>query len=106
MDYKKIKTDTNAITRNLNDYDAETGNIYETVNILAKRANQIAVDLKEELNEKIKDFTAHDNSEEGVENKEQIELVRFYEQMPKPALLAIQEFKDNQVYYKMPEDEK
>lgn len=106
MDYKKIKTDTNAITRNLNDYDAETGNIYETVNILAKRANQIAVDLKEELNEKIKDFTAHDNSEEGVENKEQIELVRFYEQMPKPALLAIQEFKDKQVYYKMPEEEK
>ncbi|MBO4582036.1 MAG: DNA-directed RNA polymerase subunit omega [Bacteroidales bacterium] len=106
MDYKKIKTDTNAITRNLNDFDKETGNIYETVNILAKRSNQIAVDIKEELNEKIKDFSAHDTSEDGMENKEQIELVRFYEQMPKPTLLAIQEFKDHQIYYKEPEEEK
>ncbi|MBP5412469.1 MAG: DNA-directed RNA polymerase subunit omega [Bacteroidales bacterium] len=105
MDYKKIKTDTNAITRNLNDFDKETGNIYETINILAKRSNQIAVDLKEELNEKIKDFATHDTSEDGAENKEQIELVRFYEQMPKPTLLAIQEFKDGQIYYKEPEEE-
>lgn len=102
MDYKKIKTDTDAVTRNLSDFDKETGNIYESVVIMAKRSDQISADLKEELIEKIKEFSSHD-SDDSIENREQIELVRYYEQMPKPALLAIQEFKNDGVYYREPD---
>jgi DNA-directed RNA polymerase subunit K/omega len=109
MDYRKIKTSNATITRNLNDFDKETGNIYETLVILSKRANQIAVDMKEELSEKIKDFspiTPNDASDEIVENREQMELAKHYEQFPKPALLATQEFINGQVYYRLPaEDE-
>ncbi|MBO4739417.1 MAG: DNA-directed RNA polymerase subunit omega [Bacteroidales bacterium] len=106
MDYKKIKTTNTTITRDLNDFDVQTGNIYESVVIMSKRADQISNDLKEELDEKVHDFSAHDNSEDGVENKEQIELVRYYEQMPKPTLLAEQEFLDGQVYFRTPEKKK
>ncbi len=102
MDYKKIKTDTDAVTRNLSDFDKDTGNIYESVVIMAKRSDQISADLKEELIEKIKEFSSHD-SDDSIENREQIELVRYYEQMPKPALLAIQEFKNDGVYYREPD---
>lgn len=102
MDYKKIKTDTDAVTRNLSDFDKETGNIYESVVIMAKRSDQISTDLKEELIEKIKEFSSHD-SDDSIENREQIELVRYYEQMPKPSLLAIQEFKNDGVYYREPD---
>ena len=106
MDYKKIKTDTESVTRNLNDFDKDTHNIYESVTIMAKRANQISTELKEELDEKIKDFASHDSSaEECVENKEQIELVRFYEQMPKPTQLAVKEFHDGETYYREPNEE-
>ena len=106
MDYKQIKTDTESVTRNLNDFDKDTHNIYESVTIMAKRANQISTELKEELDEKIKDFASHDSSaEEGVENKEQIELVRFYEQMPKPTQLAVKEFHDGETYYREPNEE-
>lgn len=105
MDYKKTKTDTFAVTRNLNDFDMETENIYESLVILSKRANQIAIDLKEELNEKIQEFNvSNDISDEIFENKEQIELARYYEQLPKPTLLAIQEFLDNDIYYRLPEE--
>ena len=105
MDYKKIKTDTFAVTRNLNDFDKETENIYESLIILSKRANQIAVELKEELNEKIVEFTdTNDLSDEIFENKEQIELARYYEMLPKPTLLSVQEFMDNQIYFRLPED--
>lgn len=105
MDYKKTKTDTVAVTRNLNDFDKETENIYESLVILSKRANQIAIDLKEELNEKIQEFNvSNDISDEIFENKEQIELARYYEQLPKPTLLAVQEFLDNEIYYRLPEE--
>ena len=106
MDYKRVKTDSVAITRNLNDFDKETGNIYESVVILSRRANQIAVDLKEELSEKIKDFSvSQEISDEICENKEQIELARYYEQLSKPSLLATQEFLSKQVYFRLPEDD-
>lgn len=106
MDYKRVRTDNEAITRNLNDFDKETGNIYESVVILSKRANQIAVDMKEELSEKIQEFTGtQEASDEMVENKEQIDLARYYEQIPKPALLATQEFINGQVYFRLPEDD-
>lgn len=108
MDYKRITTDSVAKTRNLNDFDKETENIYETLVILSKRANQIATEMKEELSEKIKDFavTKNDASLDDIcENKEQIELARYYEQLPKPSLLSIQEFLDNHIYHRLPQND-
>jgi len=107
MSYKKIKTGNVIITRNLNDFDKKTENIYETLVIISKRANQIATDIKEELSEKIQDFGGINNdavSDEIFENKEQIEMARYYEQLPKPALLAVQEFLGGQIYYRLPEE--
>ena len=106
MDYKKIKTDTTAVTRNVGDFIKETNNIYETVSILSKRSNQISQEMKEELNQKIAEFsTTSDNLEEVFENREQIEIARYYEQLPKPTLLAIHEFVNKNVYFRNPEKE-
>lgn len=106
MDYKKLNADTEAVTRTMRNFDEETGNIYESLAILAKRANQISKDLKEELHEKIEEFTsASDNLEEIFENREQIEMARFYERLPKPSLLAIQEFLEDKIYYRNPTKE-
>lgn len=106
MDYKKTKAPTTTITRNLNDVDKETGNIYETVSIVSKRSNQISSELKEELNRKLEEFASYtDNLEEVFENREQIEISRFYERLPKPTLIAMQEFIDNQIYFRKPESE-
>lgn len=106
MEVKKSKLELNAITRRVSDFDKETGNIYETVSILSKRANQIAADIKQELSKKIKDFeTSSDNLDEIVENREQIEVARYYEQLPKPSILAIHEFETGQIYYRNPSKE-
>jgi DNA-directed RNA polymerase subunit K/omega len=111
MEYKKVRTGTAAITRNLNDFDQETGNIYETLVVLSKRANQIAVDLKEELTEKLQEFSTsptaaiNEVSDEIFENKEQVEAARQYEQLPKPSLLATQEFLNGQVYFRLTEED-
>jgi DNA-directed RNA polymerase subunit K/omega len=106
MDYKKTKAPTTTITRNLNEIDSVTGNIYEAVAIVSKRANQIGSELKEELNRKLEEFASYtDNLEEVFENREQIEISRFYERLAKPTLIAIQEFMDDQVYYRKPEAE-
>jgi DNA-directed RNA polymerase subunit K/omega len=103
MDYKKIKTDSEAVTRKLIDFDTPTGNIYESVAILSIRANQIGKDIKEELNRKIEEFASpNDNLEEIFENREQIELAKFYERLPKPTLIAIQEFLDDKIYHRNP----
>lgn len=103
MDYKKIKTDTEAVTRKLKDFDKTTGNIYETVAIISKRSDQIGKEIKEELNRKIEEFaTPNDNLEEIFENREQIELAKFYEKLPKPSLIAVQEFMDDKIYYRNP----
>jgi len=104
MDYKKVKTDTTAITRKLLDFDTPTGNLYESVAILSKRANQIGVEMKEELNQKIQEFaTTQDNLEEIFENREQIEIARFYERLPKPTLISVHEFLNDKVYYRNPQ---
>lgn len=103
MDYKRTKADTSIKTRNLNDFDTLTGNLYETIAMLSKRSDQIAADLKQELYKKIEDFAvATDSFDEIHENKEQIELAKFYEQLPKPYLIAIKEYMDEKLVYKNP----
>jgi len=104
MDYKKVKTATTAITRKIRDFDEPTSNIYETVAIISKRANQISLEMKDELDQKIDEFsTSQDNLEEIFENREQIEIARFYERLPKATLISIQEFADNRTYYRNPQ---
>ena len=93
-------------TRNLNDIKDKTGNIYESISIVAKRASQINISLKEELHNKLEEFASHtDSLEEIHENKEQIEISRAYERMPNPALLATQEFLDEKIYFRKGEDD-
>ena len=92
-------------TRNLNEIKDKTGNLYESISIVAKRANQINISLKEELHNKLEEFASHtDSLEEIHENKEQIEISKAYERMPNPALLATQEFHENKIYFRKPED--
>ncbi|MDR4987389.1 MAG: DNA-directed RNA polymerase subunit omega [Bacteroidales bacterium] len=106
MEYKKIKSETTTETRDLRQFDKETGNIYQSVVIISKRANQIAQEMKEELNTKLEEFVSStDNLEEVFENREQIEIARFYEQLPKPSLLAINAFLADMIYYRVPETE-
>ena len=106
MDIKKMKIDPEAVTRDMHRFSEKTGNTYETVVIISKRANQISLELKDELNKKIEEFaTTNDNLEEIFENKEQIEIAKFYERLPKPELIAIQEFLDGKIFYKKPENE-
>ena len=96
------KTPVNTITRDLSDLAAPTGNIYDTVVILAKRANQIAIAEKKELTRKLEDFkNDRDTMEEVFENREQIEISKYYERQPKPSLVAIEEFKEGDVAYRM-----
>lgn len=97
---------SNVETRNLQDMKAKTGNVYESISIIAKRAGQINISLKEELHTKLEEFASHtDSLEEIHENKEQIEISRAYERMPNPSLLATQEFMDDKVYFRTQEDE-
>ncbi len=103
MDYKKTRAALSTVTRNMDDLDKDTGNIYETVAIVAKRSNQIAKEIKEELDRKLEEFSFYaDNFEEVFENREQIEISKYYERLPKPTLIAMQEFIDGQVYYRNP----
>jgi DNA-directed RNA polymerase subunit K/omega len=107
MDYKKVKTETSAVTRRIHEFSNLTGNVYETVAMLSKRANQISLEIKEELNKKLSEFsTGNDNLEEVFENREQIEIAKFYERLPKPTLISVQEYLDNQIYYRNPSKEK
>jgi DNA-directed RNA polymerase subunit K/omega len=92
-------------TKNLVDIKAKTGNLYESIAVIAKRANQINITIKEELHNKLEEFASHtDSLEEIHENKEQIEISRAYERMPNPAILATVEFMDDKVYYRRNED--
>jgi len=103
IDFKKTKAPLTTITRNLDSLYEATGNVYESTVIASKRANQISVEMKEELKRKLEDFSSYaDNLEEVFENREQIEISRFYEKLPKPTLIALQEFLDNEVYYRSP----
>ena len=106
MDYKKTKASQTTIPRDLEVLTEETGNIYETVMILAKRANQISSELKEELNQKLQEFASYtDNLEEIFENREQIEIYKFYERLPKPTLIAFEELKESEIYHRNPNRE-
>ncbi|MDR1592422.1 MAG: DNA-directed RNA polymerase subunit omega [Prevotellaceae bacterium] len=94
---------SNTITRDLNELAKPVGNVYETVMIISKRANQISAEIKQELERKLQDFaSAADNLEEVFENHEQIEISRFYEKLPKPTLRAIKEFENDQIYFRNP----
>lgn len=106
MDYKKSNAPTNTVTRDVMNLCDQTGNIYESVAIIGKRANQISSDIKVELSKKLQEFaTRGDNLEETFENREQIEISRFYERMPKPTLIATQEFIEGKVYFRNPNHE-
>lgn len=95
----------NVEARRISDLQAKTGNVYESIAVIAKRANQINVTLREELHNKLEEFASHtDTLEEIHENKEQIEISRAYEKMPNPPLLATQEFLEDKVYYRKNED--
>ncbi len=106
MDIKKVKTDTTAVTRRMRDFNQQTENVYETLAILSKRANQISLEFKEELNKKISEFaTSSDNLEEVFENREQIEIAKYYERLPKPTLVSVHEFLNDLVYFRNPAKE-
>ena len=101
MDFKKTNAAATTVTRDIDKIERETTNIYESVRIIAKRANKISHDMKHELNRKLEEFAYYtDNLEEVFENREQIEISRFYERLPKPTLIAIQEFMDGKLYYR------
>ena len=107
MYYKKTNAPTNTVTRNLMELCEDTGNIYETVSIIGKRANQIAAEMKNDLSKKLQEFASYnDNLEEVFENREQIEISRYYEKLPKPTLIATQEYIEGKVYYRNPAKEK
>jgi len=111
MDYKKSKAPTNTVTRNIMDLSQETGNIYESVVIIAKRANQIAAEIKQDLSKKLAEFASYttDTLEERFENREQVEISRYYEKLAKPSLMATEEFIEGNIYWrdasKQPETE-
>jgi DNA-directed RNA polymerase subunit K/omega len=100
---RQLSTNTASVveTKSLVDIKGRTGNLYESIAIISKRANQINIALKEELHNKLEEFATHtDSLEEIHENKEQIEISRAYEKMPNPAILATHEFMDNKIYYR------
>lgn len=104
MSYKNSTAERTTITRDVKEIEQKCGNLYEALVVISKRANQVNGELKEELNQKLDEFASHtDNLEEIFENREQIEVSRFYERLPKPAAIAIQEFEKEDVYFKYPE---
>lgn len=106
MDFKKVSAPTTTETRDLNEIAGKTGNVYESINIIAKRANQINAELKDELTRKLEEFASvTDNLEEIFENREQIEISKFYERLPKAGLIATEEFKNDNIVYKYPDEE-
>lgn len=107
VDFKKIKAPNNTITRNPAVLSEKAGTIYEAVAVIGKRANQISVEMKEELSRKLQEFASYaDNLEEIFENREQIEISKFYERVPKPVLIATEEFEDGKIYFRNPAKEK
>lgn len=104
IDYKKSKAPINTITIDTRLLDSGTGNIYQSVMICARRSNQIAVEMKQELNRKLEEFAYYtDNLEEVFENREQIEISRFYERLPKATNIALQEFLEDKIYFRLPD---
>ena len=107
MDYRKSNAPLTTVTRDMSKLSDETGNIYETLMVIAKRSNQISSEMKKDLEKKLQDFASFsDNLEEVFENREQIEISRFYEKLPKQTLIASKEFQDGKIFYKNPVKEK
>ncbi|MDH6308825.1 DNA-directed RNA polymerase subunit K/omega [Dysgonomonas sp. PFB1-18] len=107
MDYRKSNAANNTVTRDMMSLSEDTGNVYETVRIISKRANQIAVEMKQDLDKKLQEFASYnDNLEEVFENREQIEISRYYEKLPKPTLIAAQEYTEGKLYYRNPNKDK
>jgi DNA-directed RNA polymerase subunit K/omega len=107
MDVRRNNAPANTMTRDIERFTAPTGNIYESVMVIAKRANQISAELKQELSKKLEEFASiSDNLEEVFENKEQIEMSKYYEKLPKASLLAIQEFLEEKIYFRKAESNK
>lgn len=105
MDYKDTQAAISTVTYDKNEIEAPTENIYEAISIIAKRATQINADLKKELVDKLDEFaTYNDSLEEVFENKEQIEVSKFYERLPKPTAMAVDEWLKGKVYFRNPED--
>jgi hypothetical protein len=106
MDYKKTNAEPTTITRDVRKLDEKTGNVYLSVAIISKRANQIGSEIKEELTQKLNEFASHtDNLEEVFENREQIEISKFYERLPKPSSIAYSEFMEDKIYFRNPAKE-
>lgn len=106
MNYKEIDAANSTITRDIVDIDSVTGNIYEAIAIISKRSNQISLSMKEELNGKLAEFaTTTDNLDEVFENREQIEISRFYESLPKSNAIAMSEFMNGDTYFRDPNEE-
>jgi DNA-directed RNA polymerase subunit K/omega len=107
MELKRYNAPLNTITRDIERFTAPTGNIYESVMVIAKRANQISAELKQELSKKLEEFSSiSDNLEEVFENREQIEMSKYYEKLPKAGLLATQEFLEGKIYFRKAESNK
>ena len=105
MDFKKMQADKTTRTHNINEIDAATDNVYEALTIIAKRAEQINDSTREELHAKLEEFASSTESlEEIFENKEQIEGSKFYESLPKPTALALQEWLENRIYFRKEEE--
>lgn len=103
MDYRKTNAPLTTVTRDMIELSADTGNVYETVCIIAKRANQIAAEMKHDLEQKLQEFASlNDSLEEVSENREQIEISRYYEKLPKPTLIAAQEYEEGKIYSRNP----
>ena len=106
MDWKKIDAPSTTQTYDINAIDSPTGNIYEAISVIARRADQINTDIRRELIDKLEEFaTYNDSLEEVFENKEQIEVSKFYEKLPKPHALAVQEWLEERIYYRSSEEE-
>jgi DNA-directed RNA polymerase subunit K/omega len=100
MDYRKTNAPTTTVTRDMMELCEDTGNVYESVAIIGKRANQISVEIKNDLSKKLAEFASYND------NLEQIEISRYYEKLPKPTLIATQEYLEGKVYYRNPSKEK
>lgn len=104
MSFKNSTAEKTTITRNTSDMEVNTGNIYESIVMMSKRSNQLSIELKEELTQKLQEFASTtDNLEEIFENREQIEISRFYEKLPKTVAIAMQELLADKIYARIPE---
>lgn len=106
VDFKKTTAPLNTLTWDTVQLSQKTGNVYEMVNVIAKRANQISVEMKDELSKKLAEFASYtDNLEEVFENREQIEISRYYERLPKPVSIATQEYSQDKLYIRRPDND-